>query len=1454
MKKIKCLFKKEIALLTVIMLILPTLLIDSVILADAANYGTVEDGITGNASDIAASSTFFNGDFSEGLKYWGKSADSILETDKASDSSFIETDLSGNNYLVIEKQESESSDKKGIKSVNFEISGINRNDSVFVFADYYTEISETGIFNISLKAANTNTRLSANLSLKDTSQKTSTIYTKENWKTVYLSRKFTKVSDSGVATLNLDVSFNSGKYGKLCIDNIKIFINRKDVTPEGYYEALDGTLVPESDLNTELYGDANDGVIGDITTISPTDTFLNNDFSEGLKYWGQRGGTVADTAKASDSATVKVDDSGDKYLFIDKPQAETNSFKGIKSARFKVNGLSVGDTITLLADYKGEFSGTPAFYVNLVPDSTTAFENNFQLTDGSAEVKTVYTREGWKTIKGTQTIGSISSSGSAVFYLDVYINVNKYGSVSVDNLNIYIKDNTGEDKTPAGYYKKLDGTLVPENDLNTEMYGNEENGISGNASALAPTDKLLNGDFQNGFLYWGQRGGNPSATAKASDDVSLKEESGNKYIFIERQESVNAAKGIKSVPFKINGLSVGDEIALLVDYKATPNDNNAGNPFFYTTINSLDAKFKTDKTAINVNTNTKQITTVTTPKGWTTTITTGEISEVSADGTALFSMDIYLQYKAAGEICLDNVRILVKDKTGEDKTPDGYYETLDGVLVSEDDLNTTKYGTEEDGISGNASELPATNSLLNGDFKEGFKYWGQRGGTPSVTAKASDDVSLKEENGNKYIYISRENSEQSAKGIKSVAFKIDGLSNGDEIYLLADYKAAPNAQNKANPFFYVNLNSANSMFESTKGDVSAINVNTNTKQVTTTTTAKGWVTTINSAKLTQVPSDGIGLFNIDLYLQYKGAGELNLDNIRILVKDKTGNDKTPDGYYETLDGELIPEDDLNTTKYGTEQDGIIGNAADISATDTFLNGDFQKSLMYWGKRGSHVDTTAKASDSAAIKTQGNNKYLSIERQNPENSAKGLKSVKFKIKGLSVGDQILFALDYKDTPIASNPKNEGNPYFYVSLYANGAKFKSNKNAIGLNRNSTSKYKSDAAPSGWTSVSSEIGLIESINEDGTAEFNFDIYLQYNCSGEINIDNIQVLVKRNSGDNKTKDGFYETLDGKLVSMGLFGTITSSAGSVASGANDFNPPGAVYEWIGTYEDGIYNPQTGYFGNKFPIRTSFMNGDFKYGLQYWFDKFQGYMSQAATLNKESNGNEYVTLKAGQQMNQQGFWIKDLEPGTKLYIMGKYRNGNSVTFQSYTRNALEGMHDITTIHSEAKVIYEPTNMGEWGYIVTSQALTIPDMSQLDKDYDSKSGVDCGGNFIYYMQIRVSSDTDLDDIMFVTKDSFGNYFDLKGNKIEIPKNDTSIYSTEFAWDKSNVKYKDGILQFGADNTDHIIKTSVSNDTDIAENNNNTLLVVIIVVASAVLLIGIAVLAVIIKKKKTVKKGI
>ncbi len=451
------------------------------------------------------------------------------------------------------------------------------------------------------------------------------------------------------------------------------------------------------------YGTEEGGIDKNARSITPTETFMNGDFSEGLRYWGY----YMEDGILSTLASME-EESGNRYVKITKPAGA--EWKGIQSVPFKVEGLKNGDKIAVHFDYKTELED-PQFQVMLTSlNSTTKGETN---NGGNVCDKSITTPEGWKGSLIPQfEVNGLEEGETALFQVDCRFRDGE-GTYSTcfDNIQVFlIKDNT-----PEGCYETLQGGCVSSETLEeVKIYGPEESGYYGNGREKE-TEGFLNSDFSNGLLYWGTH---YESDKYAMDNAKVVNENGNSYLEITTRENW---KGIESAAFSLPGIENGDMLAVLVDYRL-----GEGASGYCADLNLVSGAAMPDSEGRD---GAGRVENRYLKDGWESAISTFvQISDIK-EGTAP-RFTVTLRNSATdnkGPICFDNVRIVIK----RDDIGDNCIETADGELLNRKTL-WPYYGTKEKGMyiwnpdnNENTFKVITPESTDFFNFKDnGLKYWG----------------------------------------------------------------------------------------------------------------------------------------------------------------------------------------------------------------------------------------------------------------------------------------------------------------------------------------------------------------------------------------------------------------------------------------------------------------------------------------------------------------------------------------------------------------------------------------------------------------------------------------------------------------------------------------------------------------------------------------------------------
>jgi len=459
------------------------------------------------------------------------------------------------------------------------------------------------------------------------------------------------------------------------------------------------------EVDTDGYGTFNGGIDKNAMAVTPTATFMNGDFEEGLRYWGY----YLKDGDLSSLATIE-NENGNNYVKVTKPADK--EWQGIMSVPFTVEGLKNGDQLIVHFDYKTELE-KPQFQA-MITSKNPVLEG--QTNNGGNICDTsVTTRVGWKgSLIPQVAINGIEEGAAVNFQLDFRFREGTATySTYFDNIQVFII----RDTTPAGLYETLDGGYVNSRTLEkTKVYTEEDSGYVGNGRNYQ-TEGFLNSDFSEGLKYWGTNA--PfNADKFAMDNAKIVTENGNRFVEITTRTNWH---GIESAAFSAQGIKNGDWLAVLVDYKL-----GAGATGYCADLNLVSGGKMNDSEGRN---GTGRVTDKPVNNGWESAISPFvQISEVE-DGT-LPRFTVTLRNSGtnnAGPIYFDNVYLVIKRADISEVC----IQTLEGELLNRESL-CPYYGTESDGIyvwdSNNQKNMlsivtPESADLFN--FRDnGLKYWG----------------------------------------------------------------------------------------------------------------------------------------------------------------------------------------------------------------------------------------------------------------------------------------------------------------------------------------------------------------------------------------------------------------------------------------------------------------------------------------------------------------------------------------------------------------------------------------------------------------------------------------------------------------------------------------------------------------------------------------------------------
>lgn len=548
-----------------------------------------------------------------------------------------------------------------------------------------------------------------------------------------------------------------------------------------------GAVAAEPNFGTEENGIATPNNGNDMNNTGPSDGFLNGDFQQGLKYWG-------DTTKGETTTEVDLVTEGEnKYIKL-TPGAK---YEGLKTCRIQIAGskVAVGDQLVVVFDYKSGTIGTAKSYdfqVKLEQRYPAAGANGM-LINGSNDVvvKAATAANPWTTAyaKGTAKVIERAEPSTSTYEGDVFVfHIYLLAAAKLDvDLSL---DNIRLAKLVDGKLYDLDGQEMTFEDEAEETgdpdwAGTEENGIptknGGNdVNNFGPTKGLQNGDFQKGLKYWGD-----TVAGDEVKTVKLMNEGENKYI---KLTPSGDWQGVKTPQFEIpaDKLTVGDKLVVVFDYKGT--NISAGD--FQVKLIQRFCDAPGNAAMLTQSGNDMVVQPATADNPWATGYAASKNALVKRldtgegyDGDGyVFQMEVICATNHDIDLSLDNFRLA--------KLVDGALYDLDGNKMEFGDGSGEEadpdaiYGTEEDGWATKKysfqKTVPPMDYLKNADFSQGLKYW-----TCYGEGLASKGAKIEKDGDNTYAKLI---TETQYEGIQTALFKIEGVKAGDRLVAIVDWR------------------------------------------------------------------------------------------------------------------------------------------------------------------------------------------------------------------------------------------------------------------------------------------------------------------------------------------------------------------------------------------------------------------------------------------------------------------------------------------------------------------------------------------------------------------------------------------------------------------------------------------------------------------------------------------
>ena len=734
-------------------------------------YGTESSGIKSGADTLLNMTPVLgiqNGDFSEGLKYWGG-------VDGCTDPSTVATvkNENNNNYLHIDTS-NVSTDYQGIISVPFKISGVEVGDYVGVRLKYRSSDTNTTSIRVGL---------SQNNYYRSAYKACNSWYTAPTadgeWKTLV-----TTATENGGTLKAVTLPEN----GSDIFFMLRITANGKDIVCDiddiEFVKFTDGT---GTSFESVSYGTADEGISlsssnKTVSTLAAIDKFDNFDFAKGLVNFGPRDTWTGFWKKLPDIG-ITTENGMLRMAFTNDANAN-NDYPGIRSVNVKIPDSAKGKKIFLNFDAASNQDFAVRIIVDGVKHSWIWIRNYHYGTDiTTPTLKNVTAKENFTGLELDESAETIAIEIQAENKTDKCIYIDNIKFIYFDG-----NGNSGPFTDLAGNKYDKDGVLIGDSNKDEEdpnnTYGTETEGIkqSINPRELPATDEPNNLDFSKGFKYWGSS--RTWTSFKTTDAAKLVTEGSNTYVQLTPNTSYDSGwGGIISAPFYLD-VKPGATLSLLYDWKGS---SDFIVKLVQQNISQAGADIKCDGSSGTI------VKSAATENGWNTSwqnIKNSVVEDNTNDN--LYSFYIYIQPNGEAEItpdtCFDNIRIIQVSGTGSEAV---LYD-LEGNLIildNESDYDD-EYGTKADGIdiSKDPRKLSPIDSPQNLDFSEGFRYWG----TQESNFKASDAAKLKVENGDTHIQLTPDPSYAGGwGGITSVPFYLD-VKKGTTLTLLYDWKGDPN--------------------------------------------------------------------------------------------------------------------------------------------------------------------------------------------------------------------------------------------------------------------------------------------------------------------------------------------------------------------------------------------------------------------------------------------------------------------------------------------------------------------------------------------------------------------------------------------------------------------------------------------------------------------------------------
>ena len=717
--------------------------------------GTYEDGWYAgvSADNIMNVGTYdaFNGDFSQGLRYWGWQHNSTGFA--ASDAAKLMTEENGNTYVNMFDN---STAWAGIRTVGFKIDStkIAEGDQLTVMFNYRN--GNLGSHRVFLGVANADSTWTLN---NDKFGTAVVLADGDSWGTAVTMNYITVGSgiksladaNHGRKTSDVDdhiwfyveIEADGTNKGSIDLDNFQVvkYINAKTV------KTLDGeTITFEPTWVGTFSGGATVSGNNALDKFYPEYGLYNADFEQGLKYWAGRG-TSGNNATLTNYVNLVQTEDNNYFQFNG---VTATSYSGLMTAKISVPAATFaqGDMATLVVDvYDPNNTMSNVQAVLAVYNGSTevrlgqgTFKNAKVIADKGNGWKTMLVPYTNNAINFTSTETNTVAEGDWAMVVVFEVPEKKASTTALDNIKIVKRVGDNEVVSINGETITWEPTWVGTFSGGATISG------SNALSKFYPEYGLYNADFEQGLKYWAGRGTNVN-NATLTNYVNLVQTEDNNYVQF-NGVTATAYSGLMTAKISVPAATFaqGDMATLVVDVY-DPNNTMSNVQAVLAVYNG--------STEVRLGQGTFKNAKVIADKGngWKTMLVpytnnainfTSTETNTVAEGDWAMVVAFEVPTGKASTTALDNIKIVKRVTEYSVVSIDG--ETIEWA--------PDWAGTFEGGAIGAGawlnSKYPAEYGIANGDFSEGLKYWGATGGTATAI---TDYVDLVNDGDNYYIQL-----------------------------------------------------------------------------------------------------------------------------------------------------------------------------------------------------------------------------------------------------------------------------------------------------------------------------------------------------------------------------------------------------------------------------------------------------------------------------------------------------------------------------------------------------------------------------------------------------------------------------------------------------------------------------------------------------------------------------